>query len=76
VRAIAGFSPERRSGADRRRRRVPPQLLHGWVCFESRREKRRLIPPPVGWDNASDAELEELCSQATPHAKVQLDERS
>jgi hypothetical protein len=73
VRAIAGFSPERRTGAERRRRQVPPQLLHGWVCFESNREKRRLIPPPAGWDKASDRELEELCTMATPHAKVQLD---
>ena len=66
VRAIAGFSPERRVGADRRRRKVPEQLLHGWVCFESTGEKRRLVPPPPGWDRASEAELEALCAQAKP----------
>jgi hypothetical protein len=31
-----------------------------WLCFESRTEKRRLIPAPDGWDARSDAELDEL----------------
>ncbi|HYH83315.1 MAG TPA: hypothetical protein VEX86_26210 [Longimicrobium sp.] len=32
----------------------------GWLCFECRSEKRRLIPAPEGWDARSDAELDEL----------------
>lgn len=31
-----------------------------WLCFESRAEKRRLIPAPDGWDARNDAELDEL----------------
>jgi hypothetical protein len=31
-----------------------------WLCFESVREKRRLIPAPDAWDERSDAELEDL----------------
>ncbi len=31
-----------------------------WLCFESRTEKRRLIPAPDGWDERSDADLDEL----------------
>jgi hypothetical protein len=31
-----------------------------WLCFESRTEKRRLVPAPDGWDDRSDAELDEL----------------
>ena len=57
-------APERRAAQDRRRRNVPPFLLHGWICFESEREKRRLVPPPADWDTRSDAELEALCREA------------
>jgi len=66
-------TPERRSGDDRRKRQIPPQLLHGWVCFESEAEKRRLVPPPPGWADASHAELEGYCRQARPQPKVRLD---
>lgn len=73
VASTAGHTPERRQGEDRRKRHVPPQLLHGWVCFESDAEKRRLVPPPADWATASDAELEEYCREARPQPKVRLD---
>jgi hypothetical protein len=31
-----------------------------WLCFESRTEKRRLIPAPDGWELHTDAELDDL----------------
>ena len=59
-----GYSPERRSNRDRRRRVVSPHLQAGWVCFTSAREKRRLYPPPPEWHQATDEELEALCARA------------
>ena len=64
TRVVPGYSPERRAGRDRRMRLTHPELTGGWVCFTSRREKRRLSPPPERWDAASDEELEALCGQA------------
>jgi hypothetical protein len=40
------------------------ELARGWVCFTSGTEKRRLYPPPAGWEDCSDAELEALCAGA------------
>lgn len=64
VTVTPGYAPERRVTRDRRRRVMHPYLQGGWVCFTSEREKRRLYPPPQGWDACSDAELEALCAQA------------
>jgi hypothetical protein len=72
VQVVSGYTPERRTGEDRRRRQVPPQLLHGWVCFESDLEKRRLVPPPPEWDRASPAELEALLKQAVSQPKLRF----
>lgn len=38
----------------------------GWVVFETidGSEKRRLCPPPYGWEHRSDAHLEELVARA------------
>ena len=41
--------PERRVLADRRRRVMEPILLHGWLCFESGGDRRRLTPVPPDW---------------------------
>jgi len=37
---------------------------HGWLCFESREEKRRLTPIPVEWELCDLKHLEELCDGA------------
>lgn len=73
VRAVEGYTPDRRTGEDRRRRELPRQLLEGWLCFESEVEKRRLVPPPPAWDRASESELEALCAAAVPQPKRQVD---
>jgi len=33
-------------------------MTHGWLCFESRGIKRRIVPIPEGWEAWSDAELD------------------
>ncbi|HEX5727397.1 MAG TPA: hypothetical protein VFX98_18130 [Longimicrobiaceae bacterium] len=59
--------PERRR--HERRVRTPtlltPGLESGWLCFENHHDKRRLTPIPRGWEERPEAELEELCRQAT-----------
>jgi hypothetical protein len=58
--------PDRRATADRRTRPFHPALAYGWICFQSDAEKRRLAPPPEGWERCSDEELERLCGQGSP----------
>jgi hypothetical protein len=43
---------------------LPSALQHGWLCFESRAEKRRLGPIPRGWESLSDRALEQLSQRA------------
>ncbi|HEX6041648.1 hypothetical protein [Longimicrobium sp.] len=69
TRVTPDYSPERRSGRDRRRRVMHPHLQGGWICFTAGEEKRRLYPPPEGWEAASDAELEALCQRAEDGAR-------
>jgi hypothetical protein len=64
---------ERRGGADRRsgvrkspRASVAEEFAHGWLCFETVGEKRRLAPVPELWDRADDETLEQWCGVATP----------
>lgn len=64
ARVVPDYSPERRTGRDRRMRLAHPELVGGWVCFASGDEKRRLFPPPERWDAVSDEELEALCARA------------
>jgi hypothetical protein len=65
-----GYTPERRSSRDRRRRITNPHLQAGWICFTAGPQKRRLYPPPPGWDTASDAELEALCERADDGSRL------
>jgi hypothetical protein len=67
--------PERRTGTERRRvsqRRITLTDGYGagWLTFESVREKRRLIPIPSGWKDATQAELRVLCEKAKRVSKV------
>lgn len=48
---------------------VSPGLEHGWLAFACGERKRRLAPFPSGWESATDAELEALCTAAR-HAPV------
>lgn len=62
TRETPGYAPERRTGAERRRRESG--LEGGWLCFQSEAGKRRLAPPPEGWEEAPPEELEALCHRA------------
>ncbi len=42
-----------------------PGMTEGWLCFESDGDKRRLVSPPVEWDNLHDDELVEMLGRAT-----------
>ena len=66
---------ERRSGIDRRtvsQRRITLSEGYGrgWLTFESLDEKRRLVPIPNGWEEASSTALRALCEQAKRIAKT------
>lgn len=56
--------PERRAPVERRRLSLSPAMELGWVCFQCGPEKRRLAPPPPGWDTCPDDELRELCRRS------------
>ena len=67
-------SAERRRGDRRRfqtdaRAPISPALIRGWVVFQSRGERRRLAPIPLGWERLGTGELRALCQQAAPSAK-------
>jgi hypothetical protein len=40
-------------------------MEHGWLCFESVNEKRRLTPIPAAWQLLDDDELASLLTAAT-----------
>ena len=50
----------------RREFRVPLEgkFVTGWLCFETRGEKRRLAPFPREWMQMTDRELERLLREA------------
>jgi hypothetical protein len=41
-------------------------LRNGWLCFESDREKRRLVPVPDRWAERSEEQLWLYCRVAEP----------
>lgn len=41
---------------------------NGWLCFESKSEKRRLAPIPDGWELGAPVDIAQLLEQATPVA--------
>ncbi len=70
---------ERRASRERRRRRdaardrrenvvdlaaVVRESLGGWLAFRGRRERRRVVPIPHGWESMSDDELLALLRSA------------
>lgn len=46
--------------------RLPEQYQHGWLCFESATEKRRLGPIPEDWQTATDEALRRFRDSAQP----------
>jgi hypothetical protein len=63
-RRSARTSGERREVEDRSRVRISSGLAHGWLAFESKHDKRRLSPIPIGWEALDASALEQLCEQA------------
>jgi hypothetical protein len=57
-------SGERRQVQDRSRVRIKSDLTSGWLAFESKHDRRRLAPIPIGWEALDASALEELCEQA------------
>lgn len=47
---------------------VSRELKHGWLAFQSRDERRRVVPIPDGWETLSDAGLVALLDQSVPVA--------
>ena len=62
--------PRERRWQTQARASLPEGLRHGWLAFESNRERRRLGPPPDGWEKMSDAELAELVERAVSAGKT------
>ena len=46
--------------------RLPEQYQHGWLCFESATEKRRLGPIPEQWQTVNDEALRRFRDAAQP----------
>jgi hypothetical protein len=59
----------RRAPSAPRFRPSNPQLMAGWLAFESSLGKRRLYPVPTQWEILSDDELTALLAQAIPAEK-------
>lgn len=60
---------ERRTGGDRRVT-LAPRLRQGWLAFRNESERRRLVPIPEGWEEASETKLERYCRAAEPVAEA------
>ena len=43
---------------------LPDSFKHGWLCFESHDQLRRLAPIPNEWESMPLEDLRELCSRA------------
>src|SRR3954465_10344779 len=58
-------SEERRKQQEHQFRvRLGDAWSHGWLCFETVGEKRRLAPIPSDWTEVDDQALELLCAGA------------
>ena len=45
---------------------IPPELMAGWLCFETEGDRRRLVPVPEGWQEAPIAQLRSWLREAKP----------
>ena len=58
VAIVDSFVNDRRR-TNERRGPLPPPWIHGGLCFQCVKEKRRLTPVPVRWEESSPEELEQ-----------------
>ena len=68
---VIPFADRRRTPrrvAQSRRALLRGSFAHGWLCFESRREKRRLSPIPTDWTTCEDDLLEAYLQEGVPVA--------
>ena len=49
---------------------LPSGFSDGWLCFESKSAKRRLVRYPERWRELGDEELERLLQSAIPAPRV------
>lgn len=43
---------------------LPRQILGGWLAFQNRHERRRVLPVPDDWEDMSDRELQALLAHS------------
>ena len=43
---------------------LPRQILGGWLAFQSKHERRRVLPVPDDWEDLDDRELQALLSRS------------
>lgn len=65
ARRVTIAAGERRRAA-RRLTIAPREWIYGWICFQSKDEKRRLCPLPRDWDTAPSELLEVYRQRAVP----------
>jgi hypothetical protein len=63
------ISVERRTRKEPRAS-LPGELRHSWLAFETKTERRRLAPPPEGWEQMPDAELTAHLQRAVSTGRV------
>jgi len=66
--AFANRRKESRRVTQARRTVLRGSYAHGWLCFDSNKEKRRLSPIPNDWTTCSDELLEVYVRHAQPVA--------
>jgi hypothetical protein len=67
---LLGPAIERRRTPQLRVRVSNPDMVRGWLAFESRGERRRLAPIPDHWEVLSVVDLRQLLAQARPTRRV------
>jgi hypothetical protein len=66
---VIPFADRRRSPrriANTRRALLRGSFAHGWLCFESEHEKRRLSPIPDDWTTCDEDTLDAYLHEARP----------
>jgi hypothetical protein len=46
--------------------KVGVRVPSGWLCFESPRGRRRLVPIPEAWESIDVGMLKQMCAEAEP----------